>query len=287
MAITVNTNIAAIGTQKHLNHASYSLNRALERMSTGLRINSAKDDVAGMYVANNLSTQISGSKIAQTNVETGANILDTVEGNLDVILDNLTRIRDLALQASSSVYDSDSRTAMASEVKARAEEITRIAGNTEFNGLKLLDGSLDKAIRLQVGSEAEAATNSISVETTVFASVSAASTAIGLGSTTQIETAFATATAAANYITTLDNAIKNITDRKSTIGAIQNRLEAAAESLVTTIENATAAKSTIMDADIAEETTEYMRQQILQQTTATLMTQANALPSLALTLISG
>lgn len=287
MTITVHTNLPSVKVQKNLNNATNALNKSLERLSTGLKINRAADDAAGLYVASNLTTQISGSKIAQANVESGTNILNTTEGNLDIILDNLNRIRDLALQASSGVYGNESRTALSSEVKARATEITRISQATEFNGIKLLDGSVNKDLRLQVGANADAVANSISVSQTVFANVSANSTAIALGDATAIETAFATATAAAQYITTVDNAIKNINERKSVIGAMQNRLESAAASLLTTIENASAAKSTIMDTDVSAETAEYTKAQILQQTSATLLLQANQLPAIALQLLAG
>ena len=288
MAIIVNTNMSALKTQNNLNNATSSLNKALERMSTGYKINSAKDDAAGMYVATNLNKLIGGSKIAQSNIETGNNVLSTVEGNLDVILDNLNRIRDLTVQASNGVYDEKSQKAMSDEVVARLAEIDRIAVSAEFNGLKLLDGTADIAtdgLRLQVGANAAENANCIRVDASVFKTMSA-ETGLGLDAS-QIETTFQDADQAAAYISTIDEAIEDVNTRKATIGAIQNRLDAAASSLTTTIENATAAKSTIMDADIAEESAEYTKQQILQQTSASLLVQANNLPSLALTLIGG
>ncbi len=288
MAIIVNTNMSALKTQNNLNNATSSLNKALERMSTGYKINSAKDDAAGMYVATNLNKLIGGSKIAQSNIETGNNVLSTVEGNLDVILDNLNRIRDLTVQASNGVYDENSQKAMSDEVKARLAEIDRIAVSAEFNGLKLLDGTADIAtdgLRLQVGANAAENANCIRVDASVFQTMSAEA---GLGlDASQIEDKFKDADQAAAYISTVDQAIEDVNTRKATIGAIQNRLDAASASLTTTIENATAAQSTIMDADIAEESAEYTKQQILQQTSASLLVQANNLPSLALTLIGG
>ena len=289
MAIIVNTNMSALRTQNNLNNATNALNTALERMSTGSKINSAKDDAAGMYVATNLNKLIGGSKIAQSNIETGNNVLSTVEGNLDVILDNLNRIRDLTVQASNGVYDENSQKAMSDEVVARLKEIDRIAESAEFNGLKLLNGKggnlATDGLRLQVGANADPNANCINVDATVFQTMSAEA---GLGlDASAIETTFQDPDAAAAYIETIDDAIEDVNTRKATIGAIQNRLDAAASSLTTTIENATAAKSTIMDADIAEESAEYTKQQILQQTSASLLVQANNLPSLALTLIGG
>ena len=293
MAIIVNTNMSALKTQANLNNATNSLNTALNRMSTGLKINSAADDAAGMFVASNLNTQIRGSKVAQSNVATGINVLQTAEGDFGVIEDNLLRIRDLATQAANGVYDEKSLTAMEDEVKARVDEINRIAKSSNFNGLNLLDGSIAKTdpsgLRLQVGANADTATNAIYVSASVFDSASAQ--ALGLygansvNNFTSIEEAFEFASTAAKFIADVDTALQNVTTRKATIGAVQNRLNSAADSLVTTIENATSAKSTIMDADIAEESANYTKAQILQQTSATLLVQANQLPSLALNLI--
>lgn len=284
MAIIVNTNISSLVSQRNLTNATNSLNSALQRMSTGYKINSAKDDAAGLYIATNLDTQIRGSKVAQSNVETGNNLLTVAEGDLDVIKTNLQRIRDLAVQASNGVYSDESMQAMEDEVTARAAEITRVATASKFNGLELLSGNDlgQNGLRLQVGANAEKAQNALMIDKSVFA----ASDADTLGlETSAIEEAFASATAAAAFITTLDTALQGINTRKSQIGAYQNRLDSAATSLVTNIENSSAAKSTIMDADIAEESSNYTKASILQQTSAALLTQANQLPSLALQLI--
>lgn len=284
MAIIVNTNISSLVSQRNLTNATNSLNTSLQRMSTGYKINSAKDDAAGLYIATNMDTQIRGSKVAQSNVETGNNLLTVAEGDLDVIKTNLQRIRDLAVQASNGVYSEESMKAMEDEATARAAEITRVATASKFNGLELLSGNdLGKnGLRLQVGANAEADQNALMIDKSVFA----ASVADTLGlDDSAIGDAFANATAAAAFITTLDEALENINTRKSQIGAYQNRLESAATSLVTNIENSSAAKSTIMDADIAEESSNYTKASILQQTSAALLTQANQLPSLALQLI--
>ena len=302
MAIIVNTNITALKTQKNLTNATNGLNQALERMSTGYKINKAADDAAGLYVATGLNTQIRGSKVAQSNATTGSNVLQTMEGDLDNILTNLQRIRDLATQAANSIYDESAMTAMSEEVNLRIAEIERISLASNFNGLTLLDGQSDltkNGLRLQVGANADAAANSIMIDKSLFEKTDAGTLGAGAdtnaGSTvTGIDTvetgaakAFLAATAAASYIAVLDTAIDTISTRKSTIGAVMNRLESAETSLVTTIENATAAKSTIMDADIAEESAEYTKQQILQQTSSALLVQANALPQIAIQLVQG
>lgn len=141
MAIIVNTNVSALKTQNNLTMATNSLSKALERLSTGLKINSAADDAAGYFVAAKLSTQISGSKVASSNVATGINVLQTAEGTLDVVEDNITRIRDLAVQAANGIYDTDSLTAMQNEVTARLAEIKRVQTAADFNGIKLFSAS--------------------------------------------------------------------------------------------------------------------------------------------------
>ena len=302
MAIIVNTNMSALKTQKNLNNASNSLQTALERMSTGLKINKAADDAAGLYVATNLNTQISGSKVAKNNISTGNNVLSTLEGDLDVILDNLNRIRDLSVQAANSIYDKSAMGAMKDEIDQRLQEIDRISLASNFNGLQLLAGEgqlAENGLRLQVGANADSAANAISLDETFFAKTD--STTLGTSYTGQLpngttldtndglsgnlDAAFANASSAAQYIDIIDAAIDDISSKKSTIGATMNRLDAALTSLTTVIENNTAAKSTIMDADIAEESAEYTKQQILQQTSSALLVQANQLPSLALNLI--
>ncbi len=302
MAIIVNTNMTALKTQTNLSTATNKMGNALERMSTGYKINSAKDDAAGLYVATGLETQIRGSKVAQDNIATGNNVLQIVESDLDNMLSNLNRIRDLATQAANSIYDEDAMNAMYEEVVARIEEINRVSLASNFNGLELLSGNSRLAtdgLRLQVGANSDPAGNSIMIDATLFNQIDATTLGTGgdtiAGSTvtntdtvaTGAEKAFLAATAAASYIAVIDSAIDTISTNKSTIGAVMNRLETAEESLITTVENATAAKSTIMDADIAEESANYVQNQILQQTSSALLVQANSLPQIAIQLVQG
>ena len=302
MAIIVNTNMTALKTQTNLSTATNKMGNALERMSTGYKINSAKDDAAGLYVATGLETQIRGSKVAQDNIATGNNVLQIVESDLDNMLSNLNRIRDLATQAANSIYDEDAMNAMYEEVVARIEEINRVSLASNFNGLELLSGNSRLAtdgLRLQVGANSDPAGNSIMIDATLFNQIDATTLGTGgdtiAGSTvtntdtvaTGAEKAFLAATDAASYIAVIDSAIDTISTNKSTIGAVMNRLETAEESLITTVENATAAKSTIMDADIAEESANYVQNQILQQTSSALLVQANSLPQIAIQLVQG
>ncbi len=287
MAIIVNTNMSSLIAQRNLTNATNGLNIALQRMSTGYKVNKAADDAAGMFIATNLETQIRGSKVAQTNVKTGTNLLQIAEGDIELLEDNLLRMRDLAVQAANSVYSDESMQAMADEVQYRAEEITRVATASQFNGLHLLDGTgLPDGLRLQVGPNADENQNSMVIDATVFAATDA-DTLLGGDAADTITTAFENATNAAAFIETLDTALLDLNTRKAAIGAYQNRLDSALDSLVTNVENSTEAKSTIMDADIAEEAANYSKYQILQQSTAALLTQANQLPALALQLIGG
>ena len=282
MALIINTNVPALGAAKDLTNATNTLNNTLKRMSSGYKINSAKDDAAGAYIATNMETQIRGSKVAQGNVATGANVLQIAEGNLNVIESNLQRIRDLAVQAANDVYSVESRNAMEAEATERASEITRIAAAAEFNGLKLFStaGPLGaNGLRLQVAANSPTFENSVTISANVFASASAADLGVVIG------TVFQAATSAATFIATMDAALKNINNRKSTIGAFQNKLESASTNLIINVENTTAARSTIMDADIADESITYTKAQILQQTTASMLAQANSMPQLALKLI--
>lgn len=287
MAIIVNTNMSSLIAQRNLTNATNGLNTALQRMSTGYKVNKAADDAAGMFIATNLETQIRGSKVAQTNVKTGTNLLQIAEGDIELLEDNLLRMRDLVVQAANSVYSDESMQAMADEVQYRAQEITRVATASQFNGLHLLDGTgLPDGLRLQVGPNADEDQNSMVIDATVFAATDA-DTLLGGDAAGTITTAFENATNAAAFIETLDTALLDLNTRKAAIGAYQNRLDSALDSLVTNVENSTEAKSTIMDADIAEEAANYSKYQILQQSTAALLTQANQLPALALQLIGG
>lgn len=301
MAIVVNTNMPALKAQRNLNSATNSMNTAIERLSTGFKINRAGDDAANLYIATNLETQIRGSKVAKNNITTGTNVLAVIEGDLDVMLDNIQRIRDLTVQAANSIYDENSMNAMKDEIVQRLDEIDRISKNSNFNGLTLLDGQsqlADVGLRLQVGANSDEAANCIKLSEDFFQTVDsntlgATTTGMGpdfdaaTGLRGNVDAAFANASTAAQYITMLDTAVTDINNRKAQIGATQNRLDAATDSLTTTIENLTEAQSTIMDADIAEETANYTRYQILQQTTSSLLVQANALPQIAISLVNG
>ena len=283
MAITVNTNIPSLTAQKALNSATSKMNTAMERMSTGLKINSSKDDAAGLAVSSNLDYKVSSLKVAQNNAQMGASLLDTTEGVMSTISDNLVRIRDLTEQAANGTYGEDALKAINTEIKARLNEITRVADSTDFNGKKVLagkdaDGGVKDDIVLQVGISSET-NEQITVSKDLFARA-AASALLG-GDFTD----FTSDSTARTFLASVDSAIATITDRKTQIGGIQAAITSAMDSAQVMQTNLTSASSLIKDADIAEESSNYVKQQILQQTSASLLATANQAPSIALNLV--
>ena len=279
MAITVNTNMAALAAQNALNKSTNKMNTAMERMTTGYKINSSKDDAAGLAVSNKLEYKVSSLKVAQNNAQMGASMLDTMEGVMTTINDNLTRIRDLTEQAANGTYGSDALTAITTEVNARIAEIDRIANSAEFNGKKILDGST-KSVTLQVGINGDA-NSQITLDASVFQS--AKKDDLGLTDVNWAEKG-GDATARA-YLETVDKAIEKITNAKTAIGGKQAAITSAMESAQVMQTNLTSANSLIKDADIAEESSNYIKNQILQKTSASLLATANQAPSIALNLV--
>lgn len=287
MAIVVNTNIDSLRVQRNLNSASTNMSKAVERLTTGSKVNQAADDAAGFVIAKGLEAQQRGSVVAQNNAQTGINLLQTAEGNLDVIQDHLLRIRDLTLQAMNGGYSYDEVKAMEDEVLARTAEIDRISNGAKFNEFELFPtGGADDLV-LQIGSNSDEATNTITV-TGVFIE---ATTSVLTGRAgnpikfTDGVSDIVDLTEFRQILDDLDTGIKEISTRRGTIGAITNRLESAVEALDIQNENLLAAKSRIMDADIGEESSNYTKYQILQQASASLLVQANQSPSIALSLI--
>lgn len=284
MSITVNHNMQALGIQGRLNDATKRMNTAMERMASGSRINSSKDDAAGLAVSTTLENTISSSKIASDNVGIGSDLLSTTEGTLDVIAQNLARIRDLTEQASNGTYSSDDRLAIGSEIRKRIEAIDNLAKSSTFNSISLLDGTASDGVTLQTGT-GSATTDSLNLSSDIFAKIDMATDLNGLAAS--IESAASKPADIAAFLTTIDDKVTDITGRVTSIGAFQNQLEAVANGLTVQQNNLTSALSTIKDADIAEESASYVQSQILQQASASLLVQANSSPQIALTLIKG
>jgi len=280
MSITVNTNMQALRIQHNLSTATDQMNTAMERMSSGSKINSAKDDAAGYAVSSKLSGIISGSKVASDNVAIGNDLLSTTEGTLDVIEENLQRVRDLTEQAANGTYSSDDLAAIAAEVNARLNQIDSLADSTSFNGKKLLNGDCSKGITLQVGTEAS---DSLKLSGGIFSSINLEKIDTELG---QKITAGVSSEISA-FLDTIDSIISDVTTRVTDIGAAANQLEAVSDGLEVQQTNLSSALSTIRDADVAEESASYVQAQILQSASATLLVQANSAPQIALTLIQG
>jgi len=351
MAITVNTNLASLTIQRNLTNATNGLNTAMERMSTGYRINKAADDAAGLAVSTKMQAQISGISVAESNASMGISVLQTQEGILDIVNGYLQRIRDLTEQAANGTYATDSLYAIRTEVEQRMNEINRLCEVTEFNGIALLSGDGPAAadgINLQVGmnsttndiitldkdifasskcsailgltatngnppgnidltSSAAATTDNIYEATTASSNVVYCKSALtaamvkhgsvdgtaggltiaGTGMTISglCDAVYDNDNAAREFLDYVDGAIANITNRVTNIGAYTNRVESAMSALDVINQNLESANSSIIDADIATESSNYLKYQILQQSAASLLTTANQAPSIALNLI--
>lgn len=345
MALTINTNISSIIAQRSLNSATTNLNTSLERMSTGYKINHAKDNAAGYSIANMWETQLGSLDVAADNAATGSDMLTSAEQSYSLLSDHLQRIRDLTEQAANGTYASASLKAIQSEISARLDEITRVASNAEFNGIKLMSfdgtngnitGMNEKGIDLQVGLYGDG-DSIINLDIDLFKSATISglftnmTKANGNGVTLQkmLEQAnnkqavdlkttdeeqkivnnkiFAAACSGLIYdsatdsytlasgvedsygakemLSFLDSAIDDISSRVTRIGAAQNRVESAITAIDVQSQNLTSSLSTLRDTDVAEESSNYIQSQILQQASATLLATANQTPSIALNLV--
>lgn len=290
MAITVNTNIAALQAQRNLNSATSGMNKAMERLSTGLRINNAGDDAAGLMISKSLQAQQRGSEIAIKNSLDGTNLLQVTEGNLATMQDNLLRMRDLCLQAMNGSNGLEQIAALSKEAALRAEEIERTAAGAKYGDFKLFSDTNPDDIYLQIGAGYDKDTNTINIgnifQSATYSVLTGSSTA-GKDFTflNASGSAALTYTQLGDIIKELDAGVKEISVRRGELGAASSRLESTVEQLTIQNENLSAARSRIEDADIAQESSNYIKYQILQQTSAALLVQANQTPNIALTLI--
>lgn len=295
MALTINTNISSLVAQKNLTNATKSLNTAIERMTTGYKINHASDNAAGYSIARNWETQLGSLDVAADNAATGADMLTTLEDTYSLLTDHCQRVRDLTEQAANGTYGSQSLKAIQSEITARLEEIDRIAANCEFNGLKMMDGSMN-TISLQVGLYGDDDSR-IELKDDLFKAADVKNMFTTYGGEADGEIATIARKCAgldengyivngqSDMLEVIDNVINEISSRVTTLGAAQNRIDSAIESIGVQSENITSSLSTLRDADIAEESSSYIQAQILQQAASTLLSTANQTPSIALNLI--
>jgi flagellin len=274
MAQVINTNIASLNTQRALTRSQGDLNTALARLSSGLRVNSAKDDAAGLAISERFTTQIRGYNQAVRNANDGISLAQTAEGTLQEVANALQRIREIAVQSINATNSSLDRQSLQQEVTQLQNEITRVAGTT-FNGAAVV-GSGATSFTFQVGPNAG---DTVTVSTTNIMS-----TATGYGSvvsTGQVSTI----TGACALLSAVDGYLDTINSTRATLGAIQNRFEAIIRNGQNVAENLTASRSRIQDADFAMETARLTRAQILQQAGISMLSQANSQPQNVLSLL--
>lgn len=356
-SITINTNLASLTAQRNLSAATTGMNTAMERLTTGYRINSGKDDAAGAAVSNLMEAQISGYDVAESNTTMGLSLLDTAEGVLDIVGDYVQRIRDLTEQAANGTYGTASLQAIRTEVEQRMLEINRLCSVIDFNGIQLLDGTSVAAtskagINIQVGNNTGVA-NIINLDYSLFESAKLTALIISgnsksgglskdwalrssddetsgalwarLNNTTKTngnvtydysngykdilnstydpnndaktvtnqnwcitaicDAVYTDDATARDFLCFLDDAIENISARTALIGAYMNRVESAVDAIGVQKENIVSANSSIKDTDVAEESSNYLKYQILQQSASTLLATANQQPQIALNLL--
>jgi len=272
MGLRINTNIAALNTGRILRTSTSDLNKSLERLSSGLRINRAADDAAGLAIAEGLHSVVRGTQVAQRNAQDGINLVQTAEGALSETTSALQRIRELAVQAANGTQGVDNRAALNAEVQQLLGQIDDIAQTTQFNGISVLSSA--QTITLQTGAMASQ---------TLTIAVSGAKTSdlkINLVS-------ISTIASAVSAISTIDLALKNVNSMRALFGASQNRLEFTLATLAIQEENSSASESAIRDADIAKETIAFTRNQILVSAGTSVLAQANVIPQTALQLLGG
>ncbi|WGI24899.1 flagellin [Halomonas alkaliantarctica] len=276
----INTNITALIGQNNLSNSQAMLAKAQERLSSGLRINSASDDAAGQAIANKMTAQIKGMDQASRNASDGISLVQTMEGGLDQINDNLQRIRELAVQGANDTNTAEDRAAITTEINERIEEIDRVANSTNFNGTSLLASGGGADLNIQVGANTTANdTIAVSVfdATSANLAVSGAAAAVsGAGGTN------------ANFkalITAVDTATETLDTQRATLGATLNRFDSVIDNLATTSTNLSEARSRIEDADYAVEVSNMTRANILQQAGTSMLAQANQTPQSVLSLL--
>ncbi|NRB56822.1 MAG: flagellin FliC [Salinicola sp.] len=294
----INTNITSLIGQNNLNKSQGQLQTAMERLSSGLRINSAKDDAAGQAIANRMTSTVTGLTQASRNANDGISLAQTAEGSLDQINDNLQRIRELTVQAQNGTNSAQDIDSIQKEVNQRLEEINRVTTQTSFNGTNVFKtNASDSSFSIQVGSK-DGETISITIGGASASGTSSTGTS-GWNMYTSTATAGASAAnggtravsasgfdvLASSALSILDNKLNNVDNERSNLGAVQNRFETAIDNITTTSTNLSAARSRIEDADYAVEVSNMTRANILQQAGTSVLAQANQSPQSVLSLL--
>lgn len=276
MALYINTNVSSLNAQRNLTGSTSALATSLQRLSSGLRVNSAKDDAAGLAIATGMTSQIRGSNQAVRNANDGISLAQTAEGAINQIESNMQRMRELAIQAANATLSTQNRSQVSREMNQLAAENKRVIDSTEFNGKKLLNKDA-KTMVFQVG-----ATNAVDNRVNINLSnieklkdVSKAAKDLDISSQSKAQ----------SVIGTLTTALSNLASYRADLGAVQNRFSAVVSNLAVYSENMSASRSRIMDADFAEETAQLTRNQIIQQAGTSMLAQANQLPQAAMSLL--
>lgn len=277
MALYVNTNVASLFAQRNLNRSKMGAEKALQRLSTGMRINSAADDAAGLAVSTRFRSQIRGLEQAQRNANDGISVIQVAEGAMEQMTEILIRMRELSVQAANGSLTDEDRGFLNVEFNSLTEELDRIANVTSFNGTQLLDGSASAGIAFQVG-----ANNTVNDRITIsIASLNSGT----IASQPLSNQTISTIAGARSSLDVIDGAINSIASQRADLGAAQNRLSVTIENLGTAVENLSASKARIADADIAKETAELTKYQILIQAGLSVVAQANQNTQYALSLL--
>lgn len=305
MSMYVNTNVSSLNAQRNMSVASKSLDTSYTRLASGLRINSAKDDAAGLQISNRLTSQINGLDQGNRNANDGISLSQTAEGAMDEVTSMLQRMRTLAQQSSNGTNNSSDRTALQQEYSQLSKEIDRVAKDTTFGGRNVLNGDAANTFAFQVGADAGQtiaiklssfsfgvgglAGQTANAKTAVWSpstssyTISATGSALTWSSISSVSTADNAQTVLAN----IDSLIKTVDSKRAELGAVQNRLDSTIRNQSNISENVSAARSRIRDADFATETANMTKQNILQQAASTVLAQANQRPQAALSLLQG
>jgi len=282
MTLSINTNIASINAQRNLSSSQMSLSTSMQRLSSGLRINTAKDDAAGLSIAERMNAQVRGMNVAIRNSNDGISLAQTADGALAQVSNSLQRMRELAVQARNSTNSSSDKDSLNKEFGQLQSEITRVLGGTAFNGKHIL-GADATTLNFQVGANTTT-DDTVSITTTDMATADTTMTTVTNTSSAVIDSS-ATSGAIGTVIDNIDKAIDDVNDTRATFGATQSRFDSIISNLQSGVENQTAARSRIMDADFATETANMSRANVLQQAGTAMIAQANQQPQQVLSLL--
>ncbi|MEI8377400.1 MAG: flagellin [bacterium] len=285
MSVVVNSNVSSLIAQRSLGNNVDNLRKVFERLSTGSKINSAKDDAAGLSISEKLRMQLKGYEKAVNNTKDGANALKIVDSSLDTMLSNLQRVRELCVQGANGIYSSTERTYILNEIKERLKDFNRTVITTKFDKTPLLTAAT-MSLRIQTGPGTNLTANTIDIAT-AFSGQSVTVTGLGLSSAMTATGSTWDPTAIRTYMDLIDTGLDKLLSVRSKIGGMMNRLDSVLTNLSAMQENLQASESTIRDTDIAKDTADMTRYQILQQSSTQVLAQINQLPAMALKLLGG